>query len=219
MRFLACISALVTAAACAGTDTSDVPPGRLRVLADHELIGHLRQISGRLTGDTIHLYSPGFADSLSPMSGLELDTAYYRFFRPFYPQMTSDRALFAVGYFDVVERMTAYVLRVPSLYSSTALALWVRHEAEEYWLPPRIVADGYGDAEWSFRHDAWLVDRDGDGDRDLIQRRTDWVDIGETVYRDSLKWTFWQEAFDQWGWSRDITDSADVLPFRLSHGR
>jgi hypothetical protein len=75
------------------------------------------------------------------------------------------------------------------------------------------VADAFGDATWSFQQDAWLVDRNHDGYRDLVQRRTDW-DL-DKVIADSLTWTFWQSSSNQLGWRQRLADTAALRTFSL----
>ena len=176
----------------------------LRERADSELIAHLQHLSPPLTGDTIHLYSAE-GDSADAMHGKAISSDDRRFFRAFYDDVPSGDDIFAIGYTTIAPGFTAYVLRVPSKYSSSAVALFVRNETKKYWLPPATVADAFGDEGWSFSQDAWLVDHDRDGDRDLIQRRID-DDDGRQV-GDTLQWTFWQEAFDHFGWVAKLKDA------------
>jgi hypothetical protein len=187
-------------------------PSALRERADSELMDHLRRLSSQLAGDTIHLYSPQ-REKPSAMTGREVSAADYPFFRPFYPDMEGQGEVFAVGYFAVGSGLTAYVLRVPSQYASSAIALWIHNDAQQYWLPPVNVADAFGDEGWSFQQDAWLVDRDHDGYRDLVQRRTDWKD-GRTV-SDSLSWRFWQARFGHLGWRQGLVNRSDSIAFSL----
>ncbi len=224
MRIAAVLSMLLGAFACSRearpANNTGAPnaaariqrPSSLRDRADSELMDHLRGLSTQLAGDTIHLYSPDHAKP-DAMTGRQLSPADDQFFRPFYPNMLGPGELFAVGYAPIGPRLTAYVLRVPSQYESSAIALWIHDDAKQYWLPPLDVADAFGDEGWSFQQDAWLVDRDHDGYRDLVQRRTDWNE-GRTI-ADSLSWRFWQARFGHLGWRQDLRDSADLRSFTL----
>jgi hypothetical protein len=205
------LAALLAACSAQGRDAAG-GSSSLRLRADSELIEHIRLLAPRLDGDTLHLYSPG-RDTTGPMSGRELSAPDCQFFRPFYANMTGDRDLFAVGYTAIGPGLTAYILRVPSQYSPSAIALWIHQDGKGYWLPPLEVANAFGDAGWSFQQDAWLVDRDHDGYRDLVQRRTDWGD--DRALADSLSWRFWQSRFDQFGWRQDLTDRTAASVFSL----
>ena len=196
-----------TTATVAAAQSSD-----LRQRADSQLIAHLRALAPELNADAIHLFSP-IHDSVGPTTGRALSPEDYSFFRPFYPNMSSSGELFALGYTTLGPGQTAYILRVPSKYDASSITLWIHQDTRGYWLPPVPVADAYGDANWSFQQDAWLVDRDGDGKRDLVQRRTDWED--GRVVADTVSWNYWQSNFDQFGFQQNLKDAGSISRFIL----
>jgi len=201
------------------TDTSVVArlPSSLRERADSELIEHIRHLGTEFSGDTIHLYSPR-RETVDLMTGRELSPDDYGFFRPFYGDAIAGRGdLYAIGYTTIGPGLTAYILRVPSQYESSAIALWVHEDTKGYWLPPFNAADSFGDEGWVFQEDAWLVDKNHDGYRDVVQHRTDW-DL-DKVIADSLSWTFWQPSSDHFGWRQDLTDTGAVRVFTLHQPR
>ena len=106
-----------------------------------------------------------------------------------------------------------FILRVPSQYSSSALAMWTYDLKGKHWLRPWTVADAFGDEGWSFQMDAWLVDHNADGFRDVLQRRTDEdMDLEgpsatTKVVSDSAHWTFFQSSFSDWGWRAKLSDA------------
>jgi hypothetical protein len=199
-------------------DTSVVArqPSSLRERADSEVIEHIRRLGTEFSGDTIHLYSPR-RETVDVMTGRELSPDDYAFFRPFYGNIAGKGDLYAIGYTTIGPGLTVYILRVPSQYESSAIALWVHEDTKGYWLPPFNVADAFGDEEWAFQEDAWLVDKNHDGYRDVVQHRTDW-DL-EKVIADSLSWTFWQPNYDDFGWRQTLTDTGAVRVFTLHQPR
>lgn len=194
-----------------------------RLEAEASLLAHLRSLSNEWTADTVHIYTPEIQDTISRMWGHPIKPDWEAYFYPVYGNWNSDGGgnIYAVGWLRIGPDLTGYVLRVPGRYWSSAMALWIYNDKAGRWLRPIYIADAYGDAGWSFQADAWLVDRDQDGYRDLVQRRTDWeMDLesayaAERIVSDSISWRFFQSAFDQWGWQKALLGDDGQL-FRLA---
>ena len=197
-----------------GTDdrARDEPAVLLRHAADSALLSELRRISPQWTSESVHVYSPGSMDSGNAMSGVALGEDLEAFFAPFYP-LDQGPDVFAVGWLSIGPGFEGFVLRVPSRYSATELDMWTYDLKGKHWLRPWTIADAFGDAGWSFQMDAWLVDRNADGYRDVLQHRTDedWdledESAGAKVVADSAYWTFFQSSFSDWGWRDKLSDA------------
>ena len=210
----AALFAIAIVLACGRDSARSDRPGAdvLRDAADSALLSELRRLSPRWTSESVHVFSPGIRDSGSPMSGIAIGENLEGFFEPFYP-LSQGADVFAVGWLSIGPGFDGFVLRVPSRYSSSALDMWTYDLKAKQWLRPWTIADAFGDAGWSFQMDAWLVDRDADGYRDVMQHRIDEdIDLevesaASKVVADSAYWTFFQSSFSGWGWRRKLSDT------------
>lgn len=200
---------LILAAACASNGAGQTP-GRaagsssLRQTADSALMAALRASSQDLVGDTVHVSPPG--DTTGAMAGRALDPDWESFFRPYYPGLSDPSShVFAVARVAMGPGLSGYVLRVPGQYAPLAMALWIHDDRGGYWLPPSIIAEAGVDGTWSFQQDAWLLDRDGDGYRDLVQRTMEWdldsfpVLSPDFRIADTISWRAFQRSSPSWG--------------------
>jgi hypothetical protein len=137
--------------------------------------------------------------------GVPIEIRHYQFFlgeASRFPELSRDYSvlsynqpeeIFATVRFSHDSHYTAYLLRAPSAYSSSAIDLWIYDRKDKVWLDPIRVADEFGDADWHFKLDGWFMDIDGDGSQDLIQRRRDSYEYGEKE-TDSLTIRMWKNG-------------------------
>jgi hypothetical protein len=76
----------------------------------------------------------------------------------------------AVGRFALDSARTAYLLYVPAVDFGHQAELWIVNRVEQCVLLPQSVAVAWGDGGESVELESWLVDLDGDGIRELVQR-------------------------------------------------
>jgi hypothetical protein len=84
--------------------------------------------------------------------------------------MHGDSLLLATYCISMDSTHIGFLLRVPGLYSSSAIDLWVYDRLHHHFQPPERVAEHWADAGHVYDLAGWLVDLDGDHHRDLIQR-------------------------------------------------
>ena len=163
------LAAFLFAAACgAGSET----PTR-------ELLA-LQQLAADAPPGVLHVQSPEAESLPAPYPGRSIDSSLYGPFRTRYPELAAfhdTAALGALYKFPLEKGRTAFILRVPSQYSSSAADLWIYDHARRAWLEPVHLADEFGDGCWHFTEDAWLLDLNHDGRLDIVRRRRDtWTD-------------------------------------------
>ncbi len=188
--------------------------GRDVGMPHEDLLGELNQKSSILTRDTIHV-----ASAVSPedgYGGAKIDSGHYDILRK--PYQEGKIGGFYVSYRVRLEPgHTGYLLRVPSRYTSSGIDLWIYGEDSESWMAPVRVADAFGGGSWQYAMDGWLVDVDGDQDRDLVQRRRFWWTnhAFEEDQADSLLVSLWQGAtFTEPRLSHDTALLSIFLPDR-----
>jgi hypothetical protein len=146
----------------------------------------------RVTSDTLRVGPPLDRELGAPYPGHRLDSAGFAFFSEAYPNaahIDNGDGLAVLFRISLAPQRTGYVLRVPSQYDASAAELWVFNSRLSTWETPLPLADEFGDACWFFRREAWIVDVNDDGVRDVVQReRNSWVneDSGEPGQTDSL---------------------------------
>ncbi len=213
------IRALVplTLVVCAGPrlPAQDFPHGRIRGSLpdlDPTVVFRLDSLSPPAESDTIHVVSPWQGSPRSrALGGTLLPRDVRDYFREYYPvgYPVRDPEIYAVRRYPVGPGFVGYLLRVPGMYSSSVIDLWVLDREHGRWLPPLELADDWGDAgEW-FHSEAWLFDVDGDGYRDAVKRAKH--GFWEQCFFDKLRvWTFHRAGFTP---SRDVTDPALLRRF------
>jgi hypothetical protein len=168
------------------------------------LVQELSKKSRFRTDNTIYVFYRGNSECYN---GVPIEPTHYPFFlgktTHFFPDIHDYEVLkynqpgeiFATFHF-CHGNYIAYLLRAPSAYDSSAIDLWIYNPKTKEWLEAVRVADHFGDAGWYFTLDGWLVDIDGDGFRDLVQRRRDhWLDEDWETEResDSLTVRMWKK--------------------------
>lgn len=152
----------------------------------------LERFAQSVTADTLRVGPPLDRTLGEPYPGVRLDSTGFRFFGEAYPTASTidnGDGLSVVFRVPMNAGRVGYVLRVPSQYDASAADLWVFDEDSARWEAPLPLADEFGDGCWYFRREAWIVDIDGDGIRDVVRReRSSWIDedSGEPGESDSL---------------------------------
>jgi len=120
--------------------------------------------------DTIWLYSNLDAQTW-PYHGEALDRSFESLFAPFYPRLTfphEEPQLFATARFVLDPQHVAYVLRVPGMYESTALDLFIYDSRTMRFSPPERLAESWGDEGCGFDLEALLI-------RSATTRQVSWL--------------------------------------------
>ena len=148
---------------------ADTPLVR-EVRPGHPLLIELTRKSRRVVQDTIWLYSNIDAQNW-PYHGEALDRSLESLFAPFYPGLTfphEEPQLFASARFVLDPQHVAYVLRVPGMYESTALDLFVYDSRTMRFSPPERLAESWGDEGCGFALEALLI-------RSATNRQVSWL--------------------------------------------
>jgi hypothetical protein len=143
----------------------------------------------QVSADTFHLSESDSSEHRD--STKMLGKPYAAYFRAFY----GDKAV------DLVPRLhwqespaiEAFVLSVPSQMYGTATAVWTYDTSTCSWSRGPMTSDRGADGEEQFRLDSWLVDVDGDGQKDLVQRAKNWGEgeDGKPFVSDTLRAYYW----------------------------
>jgi hypothetical protein len=123
---------------------------------------------------------------------MELGNGYAAYFRAFYGNEAV--RLVPLWYWQQSPAIEAFVLSVPSQMYGTATAAWTYDNATCSWSRGPITSDRGGDGGEQYRLDGWLVDLDGDGQKDLVQRTKNWGegDDGKPFIIDKLRVYYWK---------------------------
>jgi hypothetical protein len=159
----------------------------------HDLISEIKRNSLVTNEKSIYVF---YRRDSAIYNGTALDVRYYDYFIDQYDVLKFKQPdeIFATYHFRLTDNLTGFLLRAPSMYSSSAIDLWIFDNKHNKWLSrPIRIADRYGDGGWYFSLDGWLVDINGDGIRDLIQRRRDSIEYGENE-KDSLTIRLWSNG-------------------------
>jgi hypothetical protein len=121
-----------------------------------------------------------------------LGNGYAAYFRAFYGDEAA--RIVPLWYWQQSPAVEAFVLSAPSEMYGTATALWTYDTATCSWSRGPMTSDRGGDGGEQFRLDAWLVDLDGDGQKDLVQRTKNWgeKDDGKSFVTDKLHAYYWK---------------------------
>jgi hypothetical protein len=147
----------------------------VRSLTDSSpLLRSLNRQSELLNNDTVHFYSAegrvGWVYEGSP-----LDSSFWNLYEFVYPELhvTSRQfpVLFVAGRIALAPSITGYVLRVPGMYSSSELDLWLYDRQEQRFRPPIRVAEQWGDEGYVFNEESWLARSSIDKPYQLFFRR------------------------------------------------
>jgi hypothetical protein len=114
----------------------------------------------------------------------------------------------AVGRFALDSARTAYLLYVPAVDFGHHAELWIIDRVEQCVLLPQSVAVAWGDGGESVQLESWLVDLDGDGIRELVQRTVSAWTIESPA--DTLETTETSDSLSVFRWRspRFVRDSA-----------
>ncbi|MDB5252834.1 MAG: hypothetical protein JWP27_2003 [Flaviaesturariibacter sp.] len=127
------------------------------------------------TAAGLHVYP--LADTIGGhrYEGRQIDTSFYRFLRAGRTgfNMTGIDTMFhyfALNRMPWSKTWTALLLRIPSQYSESAIALGLWNKMTRRFDAVEVLADSFGDEGWYFVTDAWLEDLNGDGVPDIVRR-------------------------------------------------
>jgi hypothetical protein len=170
--------------------------GSPQQVADTWLLQRLRSGATLVESDTIHIFE---ADSSRRAdSTARLGDAYGAYFRPFY----GDDAAAIVPRFRWQETsaVEAFVITVPSEMYGTATAVWTYDFGTCSWGHPTMTSDHGADGGDEYRLDTWVVDLNGDGRRDLVQRAKTWGEGPQGPFsNDKLSTYYWQGVGNYFG--------------------
>ena len=136
----------------------------------HPLLVELTSRARRVVPDTVWVYSD--IDGTNwPYAGEPLDTVFEGLFTPFYPSLTyphSEPELFATRRFVLDPQHVGYLLRVPGMYESTALDLWIYDaRAMRFGVPERL-AESWEDEGCGYDLESLLIRSAADGQLTLL---------------------------------------------------
>jgi hypothetical protein len=147
----------------------------------------------------VHVYSPNEKTDGNKFQGKPIDSAFYKYFLfDDYLQSWLNNAyyhLFSCYKFKLSSIRTGLIVRAPSQYDETAISLYIWDNKARKIVKRLDLADSFGDAEWHFVKDAWLLDINKDGRPDFITRRKDW----------------WRDDVDKGYGKLHITDSINLF--------
>ena len=172
-------------AACGG--------GSPQQVADTWLRERLRLGARHVSLDTLHLRE---ADSSRHVdSATNLGDQYAAYFRAFYGDEA--RHITPVWRWQQTPSVEAFMLTVPSEMYGTATAIWTYSDSTCSWSREAMASDLGGDGGEHYRLDSWLVDLDGDGERDLVQRTKNWgeSDEGKAFLKDRFRVFYWRNTY------------------------
>ena len=158
--------------------------------ADAWLRERLRTGAALVSTDTLHLRETDSSEHRD--STKMLGNGYSAYFRAFYGDEAA--RLVPLWYWQQSPAIEAFVLSVPSEMYGTATAVWTYDMATCSWSRGPMTSDGGGDGGEQYRLDAWLVDLDGDRQKDLVQRTKNWGegDDGKPFTTDKMRVYYWK---------------------------
>ncbi len=147
----------------------------LRSLPDSSaLLRALERQGELLTSDTIHFYS---AEGLAGWAyeGSPLDTTFWKLYEFAYPELHIASKTFpelsVAGRVALAPSIMGYVLRVPGMYSTSELDLWLYDTSEQRFRGLLRVAEHWGDEGYVFNEETWLVRSSSSAPYRLFRRR------------------------------------------------
>ncbi len=138
--------------------------------AHHALLLELTRKSQRISPETLWVYS-SMDGKAWPYAGQPLDTAFDALFEPFYPTLAFPHAeaiVFVTKRFVVDPQHVGYLLRVPGMYESSAIDLWVFDAGRQRFALPVRLAEAYGDEGCGYDLESLLIRSATDGRLTLI---------------------------------------------------
>jgi hypothetical protein len=165
----------------------------LKISNNVDSLNNLLSLFPTITAANLHIYSPFDSTSGNKFAGKAIDSTFYRYFssQPWLDSTDKDSKIFACFQFNISNTRTGLIIRRRSQYSETAidLCLWDNHSKKI--INEMEVSDNFGDGQWYFVKDAWLVDINKDGLLDIVTRQKDWdgddTTKPEGITTDSLK--------------------------------
>lgn len=140
--------------------------------ADYFLLQELDS-SAELRQDTIHFYSDegraGWDFEGRPLSP-EFNSLFAFQYNGLSPS-SDEPQLFVAGRVKLDSSLVGYVLRVPGMYSSSQLDLWIYDRTTDRFELPLRLAETWGDAGYFFSEESWMVLLSSGKPSGLFQRR------------------------------------------------
>jgi len=138
-------------------------------LTDREVFELLSQNSLEIKQFPFQVYiTPDYGE----FKGVSLPVAAYDYFLPYYKELSFKQPdeIFATYKFFQGKRWRCFLLRVPNMYDSNGISLWVFDKEKNSWQEPIKIAEWWGDAGYSMDVQAWIEDLNKDGWFDIVVR-------------------------------------------------
>ena len=130
------------------------------------LVSRLDSLGRAFATDTVFVAS---GQSSYAMAGQPADSTLLAAFMPLFSTDWMEAPLFVIGSLPLGPAWRGYLLRSPGMYDASRIELWPYNQETGLFGTPHCVADSWGDEGASWYTVSWLIDRDHDGVRDLIQ--------------------------------------------------
>ncbi len=123
------------------------------------LLLELTHKARRISLETLFVYS-AMDPNAWPYVGQAVDTVFESLFQPFYPRLAfphDEPELFATRRFVLDPQHIGYLLRVPGMYESSALDLWVYDARLMRFALPIRLAEAWGDEGCGYNLESLLI--------------------------------------------------------------
>jgi hypothetical protein len=160
MRRLSAITAIIIfLSPCAGL-----------CLSDREVFVLLSKQSKEIKAFPFHVYITPL--DYGNFEGTALPLSSYDFFQPVYGvlQYKQPGEVLATYQFSLGTGWKCFLLRVPNMYSTDAIDLWLYDKTRGRWQKPIRIADSWGDAGEEFEIQSWIGDINNDDRPDVLRR-------------------------------------------------
>jgi hypothetical protein len=164
-------------------------PSTGECLSHLEVFTILSKHSSEINSFPFHVYIE--PENYTGFKGIALPITAYEYFQPFYSDLSfkQPNEIFATYKFSQGTRWECFLLRVPNMYTSNGISLWIFDKENNIWQKPFKIAESWGDAGYSIEVEAWIEDINNDGWLDVVLRTieistaADWVppDFEETT--------------------------------------
>jgi len=122
--------------------------------------------------------------SYGAYDGTPLPVSSYQYFANTYGQLKNAEfpgEIFAIFQFSQGTRWQCFLLRVPGIYSSDQIDLWMFDTVKKQWMAPMKIAEAWGDGGEAIDVQGWIEDINKDGLFDVVRRT---LEIDMHIYDD-----------------------------------